>query len=67
MVRVLVAEVAFVTNVLVVALSGRCYTLAELLGFALVMVTARKVVRHVEGCSDSGAAVIVVLAEADAE
>jgi hypothetical protein len=61
MVHVQVAVVvAFVTNVLVVA-QGECETLAELVGFALVMMTARKLMRHVEVEARSGSAVAVMV------
>jgi hypothetical protein len=61
------AEVAFVMGGLGVAQSGVCYTSAELVGSVLMVVAARKMVRHVEVHFDSGAAVVVVLEEADAD
>lgn len=51
-----VAEVAFATGVFGAAQSDQCYTLAESVGFASVIATTRKAMRHVEGCSDIGVA-----------
>lgn len=61
------AEVAFVTNLLAVARGG--YTSAEFVGFGLMILTGRKMMRHVEARSGSGAAAmeVVVLEDAHAD